>query len=114
VRTQLDAEEVAHLTIEVGDVGLRPADRADLDIAFVRQLIGQNAQTGGLAGSRFAGDDGKAAFGDEMADAAAEGVDARGDMQRLGRHAGSKRVPLEPVESEQRLVHGSSPSSLTR
>ena len=114
VGAQLDAEEVAHLAVEVGDVGLRPADHADHDVAFGRQLLGQDAQTGGLAGSRFACDDGKSAFGDQMADAAAEGVDARGDMQRLGRHAGSERVPFEAVEGEQRLVHGSAPSSLTR
>ena len=114
VGAQRNAEEVAHLAVEVGDVGLRPADHADLDVAFARQSVGQDAQTGGLAGSRIAGDDGKAALGDQMADAAAEGVDARRDMQRLGRHAGGERIPFEPVEGEQRLVHGSVPSSLTR
>ena len=34
VRAQFDAEEVAHLAVEVGDVGLRPADHADLDVAL--------------------------------------------------------------------------------
>ena len=77
VRTQLDAEEVAHLAVEVGDVGLRPADHADLDVAFARQLLGQDAQTGGLSGSGIACDDGEAAFGDQIANAAAEGVEAR-------------------------------------
>jgi hypothetical protein len=35
-------------------------------------------------------------------------------VQRLDRHAGGERVPLEAVEREQFLVHASSPSSLGR
>ena len=34
VRGQLDAEQVAHLAIEVGEAGLGPADDADLDVAL--------------------------------------------------------------------------------
>ena len=35
----------------------------------------------------------------------------RRDMQRLDRHVGRERVPLEAIEGEQLLVHVSSPSS---
>jgi hypothetical protein len=34
VRGQLDAEQVAHLAIEVGEAGLGPADDTDLDVAL--------------------------------------------------------------------------------
>ena len=37
VRAQLDAEEVAHLAVEVGDVGLRATDHADRHVALRRQ-----------------------------------------------------------------------------
>ena len=37
MRAQFDAEEFAHLAIEVGDVGLRPADHADRHVALCRQ-----------------------------------------------------------------------------
>ena len=37
LRAQFDAEEFAHLAIEVGDVGLWPADDADRHVALCRQ-----------------------------------------------------------------------------
>ena len=37
MRAQFDAEEFAHLAIEVGDVGLRPTDHADRHVALCRQ-----------------------------------------------------------------------------
>jgi len=37
MRAQLDAEELAHLAIEVGDIGLRPTDHADRHVALCCQ-----------------------------------------------------------------------------
>ena len=37
MRAQLDAEEFAHLAIEVGDIGLRPTDHADRHVALCCQ-----------------------------------------------------------------------------
>ena len=98
VRMQLDAEELAHLPIEVGDVGLGAADHADLDVALRRQMFGQDAQGDRLAGAGSAGDEGEAALTGQLGDPPAEGMQACGDMQRLGRHAGGERVPLQAVE----------------
>ena len=76
VRAQLDAEQVAHLAIEVGEAGLGPADDADLDVALLAEALGENAQGDGLAGAGRAGDEGEAAFADELLDAPAERLDA--------------------------------------
>ena len=114
VRVQLDAEEVAHLAVEVGDVGLGAADHADPDVALRGQMFGQDAQGDRLAAARSTGDEGKAALAGELADPPAEGMQACGDMQGLGRHTGGEGVPLEAVEGQQLLVHGSSASSLGR
>jgi hypothetical protein len=115
VRAQFDAEEFAHLAIEVGDVGLRPADHADRDVALCRQRwSARMRKTGGFAAAGRAGDEGEAAFGGQLLDAPAERFQARGDVQRLGRHVGGERVPFEAVEREHLVVHASSPSSLGR
>jgi hypothetical protein len=112
VRGQLDAEQIAHLAIEVGEICLRPCDDADLDVAaLVAEALGENAQGHRLAGSGRAGDEGEAAFADELLDAPAELIDASADVQRLDRHVGRKRVPLEAIEAEHLLVHEVSPSS---
>ena len=111
VGAEFDAEQVAHLAIEVGEIGLGPAAHADLDVALLREPLGENAQGDRLAGAGSAGDEGEAAFADQLLDAPAERLDARRDMERLDRHVGRERVPLEAVEREQLLVHVSSPSS---
>jgi len=49
---QLDAEQVAHLAIEVGEARLRPGEDADLDVALRAEPLGQDAQRHRLAGSR--------------------------------------------------------------
>ena len=114
MRAQFDAEEFAHLAIEVGDVGLRPADHADRHVALRRQRCGQDAQGGGFAAAGRAGDQGEATFAGELLHPPAEQFQARGDVQRLGRHVGGERVPFEAVEREHLVVHASSPSSLGR
>ena len=72
VRSQLDAEQIAHLAIEVGEAGLRARDDSDLDVALRAEALGENAQRDGLAGAGGAGDEGEAAFADELLDAPAE------------------------------------------
>jgi hypothetical protein len=62
---KLDAEQIAHLAIEVGDARLRPADDADLHIPLGLQPVCENAQGDGLAGAGRAGDEGEAALADE-------------------------------------------------
>ena len=71
-RTQLDAEQVTHLTVEVGKASLRPADDADLDVALCAKALGEDAQRDRLAGAGRAGDEGEAAFADELLNAPAE------------------------------------------
>jgi len=111
---EFDAEEVAHLAIEVGDVGLWAADHANLHVTLGGKRCGQDAQDGGLAGAGSAGDEGEAAFAHELLDPPAERFQAGGDMQRRGRHGGSERIPFEAVQREHLVVHASSPSSLGR
>jgi hypothetical protein len=81
VRAQFDAEEVSHLAIEVGDVGLRATDDADRHVAPRRQRSGQDAQGGGLAAAGRAGDEGEAAVASELLHPPAERFQARGDVQ---------------------------------
>jgi ParB-like nuclease domain len=66
VRSQLDAEQIAHFAIEVGEAGLRARDDADPDVALRAEALGENAQRDGLAGAGGAGDEGEAAFADEQ------------------------------------------------
>jgi len=56
VRGELDAEQVAHLAIEVGKAGLGPAENTDLDIALTAEPLRENAQRDRLAGAGRAGD----------------------------------------------------------
>jgi hypothetical protein len=114
VRMELDAEEVAHLAVEVGEAGLRTGEDAHLHVALGREPLGEDAQGHRLAGARVPGHEGEAALARELLDAPREGLDARCHVERLDRHIGSEGVPLEAVQREELLVHGSSPSSLGR
>ena len=75
------------------------------------EAIGEDAQGDGLAGPWRSGDEGEAALADELLGAPAEGLGSAADVQRLDRHVGGERVPLEAVEGEHLLVHVTSPSS---
>ena len=66
MRAQFDAEEFAHLAIEVGDVGLRSTDHADRHIALCYQRSREDAQGGGLAAAGHSGDQGEAAIAGEL------------------------------------------------
>ena len=111
VRGEFDAEQVAHLAVEVGEAGLGPADDADHDVALSAEPLRENTQRDRLASAGRAGDEGEAALADELLDAPAERLDASADVERLDRHVGSERVPLEAIEGQHLLVHVSSPSS---
>src|SRR5208337_3031140 len=88
-----------------------PTAQADLDVTLLREPLGENAQGDRLACAGSPGDEGEAAFANQLLDAPAERLDARRGMERLDRHVGRKRVPFEAVEREQLLVHVSSPCS---
>ena len=111
VGAELDAEQVAHLTIEVGEIGLGPAAHTDLGVTLRREAIGEKAQSDRLAGAGSAGNEGEAAFANQLLDTPAERLDARRDMERLNRHVRGKRIPFEAIEREHLLVHVASPSS---
>ena len=96
VRGELDAEQVAHLAIEVGEAGLRPADDADLDVALVAEALGEDAQRDGLAGAGRAGDEGEAALADELLDAPAERLDARETCSASTGTSGANGFHLRP------------------
>src|SRR5260221_9867721 len=88
-----------------------PAAHADLDVTLLRESLGEKAQGDRLAGAGSPGDEGEAAFANQLLDAPAERFDAPRDMERLHGHVGRKRIPLEAIEREQLLVHVSSPCS---
>ena len=111
MRAQLDAEQLTHLAIEVGEIGLGPAAHADLDVTLFGESLSEHAQGNRLAGTGSAGDEREAAFASELPDPPAERLDARRDMERLDRHVSGKRIPFEAIEREQLLVHVVSPSS---
>jgi hypothetical protein len=69
---ELDGEEIADLAVEVGDIGLRPADHGDLQVWLSGQMLGEDAQAGRFTGARRAGDEGEAALAGELGDPPAE------------------------------------------
>jgi hypothetical protein len=57
---QLDAEQVTHLAIEVGEIGLGPAAHTDFDVSLRAEPVSEDAQDDLLAGAGSAGDERKA------------------------------------------------------
>jgi hypothetical protein len=100
-RRDRHAEQVAELPVEVGDAALRAGHLADDDVAQGRELLGQQAQRGALAGADVAGDEREAAVHDEVLDAPCEVLDAGGLAQRLDGDVLEERVPLEAVQRGQ-------------
>jgi hypothetical protein len=108
-----DTKQVAHFSIEIGKSGLRPTKHADLHVTLRREPLAEDAECNRLAGAGIAGDESKAAFAGELLDPPAKGLDARRDVERLGRHVRSEGVPFETIEREQLCVHCSSPWSFS-
>jgi hypothetical protein len=48
---------------------------------------------------------GEAAVAGELLYSPAEGFQARGDVQRLGRHVGRELVPFDPVQRKNPAIH---------
>jgi hypothetical protein len=69
---ELDAEQVAHLAIEVGEIGLGPAAHADFDVTLLREPLGEKAQGDRIAGAGIASDEREAAFANQLLNAPAE------------------------------------------
>jgi hypothetical protein len=106
VGLERDAEEVAHLAVEVGDVALGVGQRAHGHVAQLCEPLGQQPQRHALARPGLAADQRKAAFAHQaLLDAPAEALDPGGGAQGLGRQVRGEGIPLEAVEREQLLVH---------
>jgi hypothetical protein len=71
---QLDAEEVAHLAIEVLEAGLWPGEYADLHLPLGRKPVGEDTQRDGFARARVAGDQGETALAGQLFDPPTEGI----------------------------------------
>jgi hypothetical protein len=83
---------------------------ADLHIAKTRKPLGEHAQRHGFAHAGRAGDHREATFAGKLLDAPAERFRARRHLQRLNRDVRRERIKFEPVQGEQLLIHGFSPS----
>jgi len=56
VRTQLDAEQLAHLAIKVRKSRLRPRQHTDLHVTQTREPLGEHPQSGRFSYTWGAGD----------------------------------------------------------
>ncbi len=104
-RFQDHAEQVAQFAVEIGQTGLRPAQRGDGDVRQLREPVAEDAQSHGLPRSRVAEDLREAAFAQLVFDAPTEVLDHRIDIERLGRDLGAERVVLQAVSSPEFAVH---------
>src|SRR5258708_37872839 len=106
MRVQLDAEQLAHLAVEVSEPGLRTTQDADVYIAQCGESFSKQAQRHGLARARRPADQRKTTLADELLDTPAERLDACGYLQRLGVYVGGERAPLQTIERQPLLGHG--------
>ena len=83
---QLDAEEIAELTVEVSQSALRSGQHPDLDITQTLEPSFEQSQSDRLAGSGIAGDQSEAAFAGEVLDPPTEAVECRRRAQPLDGH----------------------------
>jgi hypothetical protein len=107
-RGERHAEQVAELAIEVGDAALRMLDDADHDVAERGEPRGDDTQGGGLADTGVAADEGEAALAHQVFQPPAEVLEPGRDDKRFRRDLGRERIPLEPVELQERTIHQAS------
>jgi hypothetical protein len=85
VGLELDAEQIPHLAVEVGDVALGMSEGADRDLAERFEPLGQDAEHHALAGPGVAGNKREAAFANQsLLDTPAEALDLGHGAQRFG------------------------------
>jgi hypothetical protein len=95
VRRKSDAEELAHLAVEVTEAALRSGEDTDGDVGQCGQMMGEGAQGDGLAGAGIAGDQGEAALAHQVFEAPAEVLDFGCAPEGLDRDLGRERVPFD-------------------
>jgi hypothetical protein len=104
-----NGEHVAHLTVEVGEVSLRPGEDADDELGLTRESLGEEAKDDTFAGSGLSGDEREAAVSSEsQLELPEEALDGGCNPKSLEGHVGREGVELEAEEVEQIFVHGSS------
>jgi hypothetical protein len=102
---QGDVEELAELTVKVGESALGMVDGADADVAAAVEPVGEKAEGDAFAGAGLAGDEGKAAVVHGELDAAAKGVDGGGEAQSIEGDIRAKGVEFEAKEAEEVTIH---------
>jgi hypothetical protein len=104
-----NAEHVAHLAVEVGEVSLRPGEDADDELGLTRESLGEEAKDDAFAGSGLSGDEREAAVSSEgQLELPEEALEGGCNPKSLERHVGREGVELEAEEVEQFFIHGSS------
>ena len=112
VGTQFDAEQVAHLAIEIGKIALGPAGTPTLtsrcsESRSARTRKVTDLPAPGAPVTRAKPPSPTSCWTREQNEAM-RGI---ADMKRLHRHVGSERIPFEAVKRGHLLVHVSSPCS---
>ena len=98
---QRDAEQLAHLAVEVGKARGGMGERGDAQPLGAFGAFGEQAQRHALSGAGRAGDEGEAAGAHQMVlDAAAEAVHRGGGHEALDGQLGGEGIELQPVEGQ--------------
>jgi hypothetical protein len=104
-----NGEDIAHLAVEVGEMGLRSGEDAHNELGLKREALGEKAKDDAFAGTGLSGDKGEAAFSAEVQlELPEEALEGGSRPKGLERHIGREGVELEAEEVEQFLVHDSS------
>ena len=111
---QRDAEQLAHLAVEVGEARGGVGERCDAQPLGALGAFGEQAKRDTLSGAGLAGDEGEAAGAHQMVlDPAAEALHRGGGHEGVEGQLGGEGIELQPVEGEQLAVHEVSPRSLS-
>ena len=106
VRPELDAEQISHLAVEVGQVSTGMGDGTYGQITQLPQPFSQHPQHNTLARAGVTGDQGKATFTDQsLFDAPAEAFYLCCGMQGFDGQLRREGIPFEAIQGKQFLVH---------